>query len=124
MLHSNCQIVRHPIIFHIHIHHYHYHGSIRTLWLCQRIVHLQKIIKDYAGVVIDFWSPTCPPCMRFKPIFESAARGNPNKNIVFCSAQHDQKRETAQAFQVQAIPQFNFFLNGEQSAMFKGANEK
>ena len=88
------------------------------------LVHLQKIIKDYAGVVIDFWSPTCPPCMRFKPIFESAARGNPNKNIVFCSVQCDENRETAQAFQVTGIPQFNFFLNGEQTAMFKGANEK
>ena len=49
------------------------------------LVHLQKIIKDYPGVVIDFWAPTCPPCMRFKPTYESAARGNPNKNIVFCS---------------------------------------
>lgn len=40
------------------------------------LVQLQKIIKDFRGVVIDFWSPTCPPCMRFKPTFEGACHSN------------------------------------------------
>lgn len=40
------------------------------------LVQLQSIIKDYPGVIIDFWSTRCPPCMRFKPIYEAQARAN------------------------------------------------
>ena len=61
--------------------------------------------------------------MRFKPTFEGAARANQNKHIVFCAVQTDNNRETAQAFQVQSIPQFNFILHGEQSDKFVGASE-
>lgn len=64
------------------------------------LAHLQKIIRDVPGVVIDFWSPRCGPCMRFKPKFEMAAANNTNKNIVFCAVQTDQQRETAVFFQV------------------------
>lgn len=32
--------------------------------------HLQSVLKDYPGVVLDMWSPTCPPCMRIKPVYE------------------------------------------------------
>lgn len=42
---------------------------------------------------------------------------------MFCAVQCDQNREAAQAFQVTGIPQFNFFLKGEQTAVFKGADE-
>jgi len=61
--------------------------------------------------------------MRFKPKFEMACRGNPNRNIVFCTVECGANRETASAYQVTGIPQFNFFLKGEQTAVFKGADE-
>ena len=61
--------------------------------------------------------------MRFKPSFEGACRANQNKHIVFCAVQTDHNRETAQAFQVQSIPQFNFMLHGEESDKFVGADE-
>jgi len=93
--------------------------------VCQitSLVQLQTIIKNYAGVIIDFYSPTCPPCMRFKPIYEAQARANRNKRIVFCAVECNANREAAQAFQVQSIPQFNFILNEEQSDKFVGADE-
>ena len=59
---------------------------------------LQTIIKEYNGVVIDFWSPRCPPCMRFKPIFEANARANQNDKIAFCAVQTDENRDSAMAF--------------------------
>ena len=64
------------------------------------LVQLQTIIRSYHGVVIDFWSPTCRPCVRFKPQYEANARANRNKHIVFCAVQCDVNRECAQAFQV------------------------
>ena len=60
--------------------------------------------------------------MRFKPTFEAAARNNQNRNIVFCAVQTDNNRETAIAFQVSSIPQFNFILDGEESDKFVGAD--
>ena len=87
------------------------------------LLQLQAIIKDYSGVVIDFWSPGCPPCMRFKPTFEANARANSNDKIAFCTVETDQNQEAAQAFQVSSIPQFNFILNGEESSKFIGADE-
>lgn len=51
------------------------------------LAQLQGIIKDYSGVVVDFWSPSCPPCMRFKPTYEGSARANKNENIVFCAVE-------------------------------------
>lgn len=86
------------------------------------LVQLQKIIKDYRGVVIDFWSPRCGPCMRFKPTFEGAAKANTNKNIIFCAVQTDNNREAAIAYSVQSIPQFNFILDGQESTKFVGAD--
>ena len=62
------------------------------------LAQLQTIIKDYPGVIIDFWSPRCPPCMRFKPIFEAAARANTNERIVFCAVEPDQNRDSAMTF--------------------------
>ena len=88
------------------------------------LIHLQKIIKDYGGVAVMFWGQNCPACVRFKPTFEAAAKANPNKNIVFCSVNCEQNRDTAQAYQVTGIPQLNFFLNGEQSGTFKGGRPK
>jgi thioredoxin 1 len=49
------------------------------------LAHLQFIIKEQPAVIIDFWSPTCGPCMRFKPIFENIAASNQNPKIVFCA---------------------------------------
>ena len=61
--------------------------------------------------------------MRFKPVFEAMARANQNDKIVFCAVQTNENRDSAMAFQVSSIPQFNFFLNGEESDKFVGADE-
>ena len=55
--------------------------------VCQvaNLAHLQKLIKDCPGLIVDFWSQTCPPCMRIKPTFESAAKANDNENLVFAA---------------------------------------
>ena len=93
--------------------------------VCQVVnnAHLQKLIKDSPGLIVDFWSQTCPPCMRIKPTFEAAAKSNDNENLVFAAVNTQQAQDAAQAFQVNAIPNFIAFLNGKQYKNFKGANE-
>jgi thioredoxin-like negative regulator of GroEL len=85
--------------------------------------HLTKLVKEYPVVVVDFWSQTCPPCMRFKPVFEGAAHGNKNKKVVFAMVNCDQVRDCATANNVRALPTFKFFFEGECAETMEGANE-
>ena len=75
--------------------------------------HLQKLIKESPGLIVDFWSPSCPPCMRIKPTFESAAKANENPNLVFAACNTQEVRDAPGAFQVSAIPNFIAFHNGQ-----------
>lgn len=87
------------------------------------LAHLTVLIKEQPAVIIDFWSPTCPPCMRFKPMFESMANANQNPKIVFCAVNVQQSQDIGGAFQVRSIPQFNFYMNGKEHTKFVGADE-
>jgi thiol-disulfide isomerase/thioredoxin len=51
----------------------------------QDLRQLKKLISESAGLIVDFWSPSCPPCLRIKPTFESAAKANENPNLVFAA---------------------------------------
>lgn len=84
---------------------------------------LQHVIEKYPAVVIDFWSPRCPPCMNFKPIYENIAKINPNPKIVFCAVQTMENQDIARAYQVSSIPQFNFILKGQTLTKFVGADQ-
>jgi len=81
------------------------------------------MIKETPGLIVDFWSPSCPPCMRIKPTFEAAAKANENPNLLFVACNTKVARDCAQAFGVNAIPNFIAFFNGKQFKNFKGANE-
>ena len=87
------------------------------------LAHMQLLIKEQPAVVVDFWSPSCPPCMRFKPVYENTCRANQNPKIVFCAVNVQQSRDIGMAFQVQSIPQFNFFIDGKEHTKFVGADE-
>jgi thioredoxin-like negative regulator of GroEL len=84
---------------------------------------LQKLIKDTPAVAVDFWSPSCPPCLRIKPVFENLARANDNENLKFATVNTQVCRDCAQAYAITAIPQFYFYHQGKQHSGFKGANE-
>ena len=61
--------------------------------------------------------------MRIKPVFENLARSNENENLVFAAVNTQIRRDCAQAFGITAIPQFYFYVNGEQYREFKGADQ-
>lgn len=101
-------------------------GDAKVGEVCQvgGLSHLQKLIKESPGLIVDFWSPTCPPCMRIKPTFESAAKANENPNLVFAAVNTSVVRDAPGHFQVSAIPNFIAFHNGAQFKNFKGADEQ
>lgn len=87
------------------------------------LTQLNKLIKETPALIVDFWSPTCPPCMHIKPIFENAAKTNENENLIFAAVDTSKVHDAPQAFQVTGIPNFIAFLNGKLYRNFKGANE-
>ena len=53
-------------------------------------------------VFLDFWAAWCGPCRSFAPIFELAAKDNPD--IVFGKVDTEAQRELAAAFTITSIP--------------------
>jgi thioredoxin len=67
----------------------------------------QDIIDTNAMVLIDFWAAWCGPCQSFGPIFETAARSNPD--MVFAKVNTEEQMELAAQFQVRSIPMLAIF---------------
>ena len=75
--------------------------------------------------VFDFYSLTCPPCNRIKPIFHNIAQETCNTypQIRFFAVNISNNRDIAGQMQVQSIPTFIFYHNGQLLRRFSGANE-
>jgi len=72
----------------------------------------QEVIKSNKLVLVDFWSPTCPPCPILAPIIEEIAkdfkdRANIGKLDAF------KNPVTAEKYQITGIPTIIIFKNGE-----------
>lgn len=60
-------------------------------------------------VIVDFWSPECPPCRRLLPILE----GLSNEGLPVYKATIEDEPELAQHFGVSALPTLLLFKDGE-----------
>ena len=63
---------------------------------------LAEVLGRADTVIIDFWSPVCPPCKAFAPVFEEAADRNPG--VAFCRVNTREEEELSGAFDVEHIP--------------------
>jgi thiol-disulfide isomerase/thioredoxin len=62
--------------------------------------------------IVDFWSPGCPHCMQFKPIFEATAAQYPD--ILFAAVNVDNYQQNAAIYQISGLPTVVFFQNGKE----------
>jgi len=63
---------------------------------------LAKALEKADTVIIDFWSPVCPPCKAFAPVFEAASHRHPE--VAFCRVNTREDEELSGAFEVEHIP--------------------
>ena len=83
----------------------------------------EEVIKSEKPVLVDFWSPTCPPCLVLGPIIEEVAKefegmAKIGKLNVF------ENPETAKKYEILGIPTIIIFRNGEVKERATGLRPK
>jgi thioredoxin 1 len=85
-----------------------------------------KNFKEVLGAplaVVDFWSPECPSCMKFKPTIEEAARSY-RDTVLIVGAQVDDNDITADAYHIEGLPTSIFMRDGVEVFRHAGALTK
>ncbi|XP_070541288.1 thioredoxin-like [Ptychodera flava] len=73
-------------------------------------------------VTVDFTAAWCPPCQSIGPKFE--ALSDEITDVVFLKVDVDDNSETAETYNISAMPTFVFFKNGKELERFSGASEE
>lgn len=73
--------------------------------------------------IIDFWSPTCLPCLQFKPIFEDVASSQ-SADVFMATMNADESPQAVAAYGIQALPTILFLANGNEVDRVQGKMTK
>jgi thiol-disulfide isomerase/thioredoxin len=78
----------------------------------QTIEELEVLMSEDGGAaIIDFWSPTCGPCMVMAPHFEAVANSFADEPIRFVKINTATQPALAQPFNIHSVPTM-LFING------------
>jgi thioredoxin len=81
-------------------------------------------VEAHAGrVLIDFYTPTCPPCRAFAPTLEQIATEQADK-LKVVKVDASVESELAAEFNIRAVPTFVLLDNGAKKAQITGARSK
>ena len=77
------------------------------------------VIKSDKPIVVDFWAEWCGPCKSMHPIFSRMAKKY--EQVRFARVNVDNSQDVAKKFNVQSIPTFIMFKNGQVAQQMVGA---
>tara|TARA_Y100000310_G_scaffold338109_1_gene426880 strand:- start:1027 stop:1338 length:312 start_codon:yes stop_codon:yes gene_type:complete len=64
-------------------------------------------------VVVDCWSPTCPPCLMLAPVIDELAKEHTEVKFGKVNFANQENVVIAQRFHIHGIPAILVFKNGE-----------
>ena len=83
----------------------------------------QEVTAHPGKVLIDFYTPTCPPCRMFAPILDQIAAEQADK-LKVVKVDASEEAELASEFGIRAVPTFVLLDRGVRKAQITGARSK
>ncbi|MUM78583.1 thioredoxin fold domain-containing protein [Pseudodesulfovibrio sp. F-1] len=80
----------------------------------------RQIAGSHAPLLVDFYSPTCGPCLMMVPQFEEAARAL-HPDVRLAKIDTSAEIEVATRFAIRAVPTLVLFRHGREIARQPGA---
>jgi thioredoxin-like negative regulator of GroEL len=77
-------------------------------------------VLDAPLAIVDFWAPSCPYCVQYKPVFEGVA-AQMGDRIFMATANTNEAPKSAASYKIQSIPVTIFFVNGKEVFRAEGA---
>ena len=71
-----------------------------------------EVLESEVPVLVDFWAPWCAPCQMVTPILEAVAETMGDK-LKIVKMNTDENMNTAQNYEIMAIPSLLVFKKGE-----------
>ena len=80
-----------------------------------------ELLKSNIPTVIDFWGPSCAPCLAMMPKYhELADSPEYSGKLKFCSVNTSTNRRVAVSCRVMSNPTFLFYRDGREVARLSG----
>jgi thioredoxin len=79
-----------------------------------------EVLECELPVLVDFWSQTCPHCLKLAPQFD-AARDQHGEQVKFVKVSVQDARPLFSEYRVSAVPTMILFLDGNEIARRQGA---
>lgn len=82
---------------------------------------LQDVLDDNETVLVDFMAEWCGPCQMMEPVIEELADEN---EVVVAEIDIDSNQDIASDHNVQSVPTYIFYEDGELSQQVVGSQDK
>jgi len=74
-------------------------------------------------MIIDWSATWCPPCLKIAPIYKEMAESGDYPGVTFFKIDIDTNKKAKKAANINAMPTFQFFKNGEKVHEIIGGDE-
>lgn len=77
----------------------------------------EKVLESALPAAVDFYTPSCAPCMLMKPIYEKVC--NEFEGRIYCAAYDVEQEENCESpisprYEVDGVPALRYFCNGKE----------
>lgn len=74
---------------------------------------LDEVMRGDRPAVIDFWGPSCGPCVAMAPVYEALAGHYADEAVDFYKVNTSETPQVSAVFNIRSIPTFIFVLDGQ-----------